>query len=79
VRGGSQVRQPQVEATEAVGVVLVVRVVDRPGDVTELRDIIEEVVSVLADADVVGPTNVVGEITVVVGVVVGLEMEIVVE
>jgi len=68
-----------VEATEAVGVVLVVRVVDRPGDVTELRDIIEEVVSVLADADVVGPTNVVGEITVVVGVVVGLEMEIVVE
>lgn len=79
MRGGSQVRQPQVEATEAVGVVLVVRVVDRPGDVTELRDIIEEVVSVLADADVVGPTNVVGEITVVVGVVVGLEMEIVVE
>ena len=68
-----------MEATEAVGVVLVVRVVDRPGDVTELRDIIEEVVSVLADADVVGPTNVVGEITVVVGVVVGLEMEIVVE
>ena len=50
-----------MEATEAVGVVLVVRVVDRPGDVTELRDIIEEVVSVLADVDVVGPTDVVGE------------------
>ena len=55
------------------------RAVHRPGDVTELRDVIEEVVSVLADVELVGPIDVVGGITVVVGVVVGLEMEIVVE
>ena len=43
----------------------------RPGYVLELRDVIEDVIGVLADAEVVGPTEVVGGITVVVVVVIG--------